>query len=548
MTCTGKARPPSPNATSVPSESAATTRYVETTEKIGRASSAENPTPIAAITPSSSTVTASAVSSTPGFAPPNAAAIRRNGTATARNASDAVQAARNLPSTSCQPRMSVTCVVARVPASRSPLIAPPDSAGRHEGAEQQHEEHDGRDGLRAAVPPEEAGGREQEEGHAEQQQRGDRRAARTRRWSGRAGAAPGRRRCRRPGRGPHARDSLLSSRNVRSISPAAGANATIRTPSRDERGEQVGGGGLVPHGHEPPEVVRGDAVAARERGVERRRVLGAHPPEPRGVAEGLHPVGVDGLAALHVDGVVGHLLQLREHVARDEHGAALGGEGADQDPEVDPRLRIEAARGLVEQQHRRVVHERAGEAHPLLLPAGEHAGRLVGELVEVHERDELLRPRRGALLREAVQAAGQLERRPRRQRRPGAEHVGHPAGDRADAGGVLERVDPADPDRAGVGGEQRRQHQQQRRLARAVRADQARDAAGGGGEGHAPHGVRRSERPPHPLHDECRQVPWEDRSEHTGSPRLILQGESGVRAPVGRAPFRAARIDPWQHR
>src|ERR1700678_2007280 len=60
-------------------------------------------------------------------------------------------------------------------------------------------------------------------------------------------------------------------------------------------------------------------------------------------------VGDDPAAAGH-DQVVGGVLQLAHQVARDQHGAALGGEGAQEAAQPDDPLRVHAVERLVEHQ------------------------------------------------------------------------------------------------------------------------------------------------------------------------------------------------------
>ena len=62
-----------------------------------------------------------------------------------------------------------------------------------------------------------------------------------------------------------------------------------------------------------------------------------------------------------VDGV-----HLAEHVARHQHGAALGGEAAQQPAHPHDALGVEAVRGLVEDDGGRIGEQRGGEAEPLL--------------------------------------------------------------------------------------------------------------------------------------------------------------------------------------
>ncbi|CAH0225199.1 hypothetical protein SRABI128_02298 [Microbacterium sp. Bi128] len=99
------------------------------TEKTGRATIALTPTPIAATTPTSSTRMPRDEAMTAGFSEPANVATTRNGSATTRNASPEIHAARNLPRTISVVVTSVTCTGARVAASRSPLTALPLRVG-----------------------------------------------------------------------------------------------------------------------------------------------------------------------------------------------------------------------------------------------------------------------------------------------------------------------------------------------------------------------------------------------------------------------------------
>ena len=60
------------------------------------------------------------------------------------------------------------------------------------------------------------------------------------------------------------------------------------------------------------------------------------------------------------------LLQLGKDVAADDDRLAERPELAQQLPQLDPGARVETRRGLVEQQHLRLVDQRVGEAQSLL--------------------------------------------------------------------------------------------------------------------------------------------------------------------------------------
>ena len=63
------------------------------------------------------------------------------------------------------------------------------------------------------------------------------------------------------------------------------------------------------------------------------------------------------------------------------------------------QLGVEVGQRLVEQQQVRLVHQRAGQRHPLLLAAAQQRRRAIGQMAELHARERLAHPRRdvGAL-------------------------------------------------------------------------------------------------------------------------------------------------------
>ena len=62
---------------------------------------------------------------------------------------------------------------------------------------------------------------------------------------------------------------------------------------------------------------------------------------------------------------------------------AVGGQVRERVPEFAARHRIDAGRRLVEQQHARLGHERAGQRQLLLHAAAQPSGQPVGEAVHV---------------------------------------------------------------------------------------------------------------------------------------------------------------------
>ena len=60
------------------------------------------------------------------------------------------------------------------------------------------------------------------------------------------------------------------------------------------------------------------------------------------------------------------VFRLVHEVSRDHDGHAFFDEAVDVRPEFAPRQRVDAGGGLVQEQHRRLVHDRAGQRQPLL--------------------------------------------------------------------------------------------------------------------------------------------------------------------------------------
>ena len=82
-------------------------------------------------------------------------------------------------------------------------------------------------------------------------------------------------------------------------------------------------------------------------------------------------------------------------VVRDQHGgdAELALHGADGAPQLFADLRVERAEGLIEQQHLRLVRQRARHRDALLLAAGELPGQALVHALERHELEQFLAAR-----------------------------------------------------------------------------------------------------------------------------------------------------------
>src|SRR5262249_35500093 len=98
----------------------------------------------------------------------------------------------------------------------------------------------------------------------------------------------------------------------------------------------------------------------------------------------------DDPTAIHDRNVVAEDLGLVHVVGRENEGFLASLDGLDEIPEVAARLRIEAGRGLIEEQNRGVVHQRDGKKQALLLAAGQLAIVSTCELLEGAQLNNLI--------------------------------------------------------------------------------------------------------------------------------------------------------------
>ena len=106
--------------------------------------------------------------------------------------------------------------------------------------------------------------------------------------------------------------------------------------------------------------------------------------EVGGGVDGQHPPGGDDADP------VGELLGLVEVVGREQDGRAAVGEGADELPEVAAGLRVEAGRGLVEEEQLGVADDAEGDVEATALAAAELADPVVGLVLEGDGGDDLV--------------------------------------------------------------------------------------------------------------------------------------------------------------
>ena len=131
---------------------------------------------------------------------------------------------------------------------------------------------------------------------------------------------------------------------------------------------------------------------AGELGLERRRGV----------------VGHDAAVVDHGD-AVGQPVGLFEVLRRQQHGRPLGDQLADDGPQLGAALDVEAGGGLVEEQHRRALHEGGGdvESPPHAARVGAH--RTVGGVAQVEAREQLAA--RGATSLRRIWASVPMRRR-----------------------------------------------------------------------------------------------------------------------------------------
>ena len=78
-------------------------------------------------------------------------------------------------------------------------------------------------------------------------------------------------------------------------------------------------------------------------------------------------------------------------------------------PDVAARLRVEADRRFVQEQHLRPVQQRAGDLHLHALAERQVADRLAHQVAEVEELDELVASPGEVFVRDPVDGSIQLE-------------------------------------------------------------------------------------------------------------------------------------------
>src|SRR5215470_14939675 len=167
------------------------------------------------------------------------------------------------------------------------------------------------------------------------------------------------------------------------------------------------------------------------------------------------------------------------HVVRrqDNRRAPLGPEGGDLGPQADGDIRVEAERGLVQEEHLGIVDERLGEGQPLLEPRGQRVVLRGPVRFEPALLDQCIHPLLQRLPAEPVEPAVEREHlgRPEApdERGIAARHVEAPA----DGRGVADHVVSENRRRAAIRQQQGGQDGQERGFPGAVRAEKTVDGA-----------------------------------------------------------------------
>ena len=164
-------------------------------------------------------------------------------------------------------------------------------------------------------------------------------------------------------------------------------------------------------------------------------------------------------------------------MARDDHGLAEVTEGSNHVAELDPRRRVEARGGLVEEEEVGIVDQGLGEEDALLPALGEVGHLLLAPLSDSGQLDGSLNSLTAHDPRQPIGDGEELEELLDREALGHPEGVGHEAQHLADAIGLLLGAMTPNPDSACVGLVHGGQHSEGRRLTGAVGAYEAIDGA-----------------------------------------------------------------------
>ena len=264
---------------------------------------------------------------------------------------------------------------------------------------------------------------------------------------------------------------------------SSGRRVVATEPQLDRAVLEDRRGGDLGVGREP--------VARRAHG----RVVAEHPDaqdraEPEPLFDVRHPALGEDLSAVHDRHARAQLLELGKDVAADEDRLAQGSELSEQLAQFHACPRVEARRGLIEQQDLRVVDEGVRETETLLHAAGQRLHVLVALVGEIDELEEVADHPTATGRGDAVAAREEVEVLPHLHVVVDPEHIRHEAEDATDVVGVPGHRVPADLGLTARWPQQGREDAQRGRLASPVRADEPEDLPGLDGEVDAGHGDR----------------------------------------------------------
>ncbi len=175
---------------------------------------------------------------------------------------------------------------------------------------------------------------------------------------------------------------------------------------------------------------------------------------------------------------VGHALGHFKNVRGHDDGAAGARALAQHGLDLARRAGVETGQRLVQNDHARLVHQRAGERHLLPHAFGKSFAAFVGMRRELEPIQKLRGARSGNRRLDAPQPGDEFQIFARREFFVDHRLVGDPRHDPFRRNRIGERVDAAHANRAGVGAKQAGDHPQRRGLAGAVGADQRIKLAG----------------------------------------------------------------------
>src|SRR3954468_9488232 len=188
---------------------------------------------------------------------------------------------------------------------------------------------------------------------------------------------------------------------------------------------------------------------------------------------------VDGerLAAIENRDALAEYVRLLHVVRREQRRLPGAVEVREDPPEIDPGLRVDAGGRLVEEQHLRRVHQRAGQHQPLRETTREAEDHRVGPLGERELLEQVVGARSSAGAGNAEEAAVVVEVLPDRERPVERVRLRDHADLALHVGGVPPHVEAGD-ERTSSGRDHRGgQHPDRGRLARAVGAEEPEELA-----------------------------------------------------------------------